>query len=79
VNAQSDLEIANFKAKKASEMEEKVDMVLKHNAQLLGENDQLSKGFNQKKTESEVWKQKYEAQMNSMIQMKASYELDMKK
>jgi hypothetical protein len=46
---------------------------------LLGENDQLSKGFNQKKTESEVWKQKYEAQMNSMIQMKASYELDMKK
>jgi hypothetical protein len=32
VNAQSDLEIANFKAKKASEMEEKVDMVLKHNA-----------------------------------------------
>lgn len=60
-------------------MEEKVDMVLKHNAQLLGENDQLSKGFNQKKTESEVWKQKYEAQMNNSIQMKATNELDLKK
>lgn len=54
-------------------------MVLKHNAQLLGENDNITKGYNQKKTECEVWKQKYESQMNSVIQMKATYELDMKK
>lgn len=40
-NVHSELEIANFKAKKAHELEEKVDMVLKHNAQLLGENDHL--------------------------------------
>lgn len=54
-------------------------MVLKHNAQLLGENDNLTKNLNQKRTESEVWKQKYESQMNAIIQMKANYELEMKK
>ncbi len=54
-------------------------MVLKHNAQLLGENDALAKTLSQKKTESEVWRQKYESQMNSVISMKAGYELDLKR
>ncbi len=54
-------------------------MVLKHNAQLLGENDQLSKALQQKRTETDVWKQKYEQQMNSVIGMKASYEMEIKK
>lgn len=75
----TDLEVANFKAKKARDLEQKVDLILKQNQQLLGENDSLSKNFNQKKTESEIWKGKYEGQMNTIISLKANYEIDLKK
>jgi len=35
----TDLELASFKAKKAKDLEGKVDGILKQNAQLTGEND----------------------------------------
>jgi hypothetical protein len=35
-------------------------MVLKHNDQLLRENEKLAKLINQKKNECEVWKNKYD-------------------
>jgi len=37
--AMKDLEIFSFKAKKAIELEQKVEIILRHNASLLGEND----------------------------------------
>ena len=61
--ANTDLEIANFRAKKTRELEDKMEIILKHNAQLLGENDSVNKTSNQRKTEGEIWKHKYEQQM----------------
>ena len=43
--AMKDLEILSFKAKKAIELEQKVEIILRHNASLLGENDQISKNL----------------------------------
>ena len=40
-----DLEILSFKAKKAIELEQKVEIILRHNASLLGDNDQISKNL----------------------------------
>ena len=48
-------------------MEEKVEMVLKHNVQLLDEVNIITQNFNQKKTESEIWKQKYDNQLTNNI------------
>ena len=59
--ANTDLELANIKVKKTKELEQKVEMVLKHNASLLNDNSQLQKTLNQKKTESDIWKNKYES------------------
>ena len=42
----NDLEISSIKAKKSKELESKVDMVLKHNSKLLGDNSQLQKFLN---------------------------------
>jgi len=36
----------------------------------MGENDFLLKDFNSKKIESEIWKNKYENQMNTTIGIK---------
>jgi hypothetical protein len=75
----TDLDFANSKAKKTKDLETRVELILKQNSRLLGENDQLQKNFNQKKTESDIWKGKYEAQMNTIISMKANYEIEIKK
>jgi len=77
--ANTDLELANFKAKKAKELEDKVDTILKHNAHLLGENDNLAKSYSQKRTESDIWKAKYEQQMNQNFAMKSNYDLELKR
>jgi len=49
------------KTKKVNDLEEKIDLVLKHNTQLLSENEKLAKLINQKKSELEVWKSKYDS------------------
>lgn len=56
-----------------------MDDILRQNASLLGENDQLSKQFSQKRTESDIWKSKYDAQMNTIISLKANYETEIKR
>ena len=66
-HTQQDLELANFKTNKQFAMEEKVEMVLKHNVQLLDEVNIITQNFNQKKTESEIWKQKYDNQLTNNI------------
>ena len=68
----------SFKAKKAKNLEQKVDEILRQNAILIGENDQISQKFSQKRDESDIWKNKYECQMNTIIQIKATYEQEIK-
>jgi uncharacterized protein YoxC len=47
------------KSKKVAELEDKIDLVLKHNTQLLNENERLAKLINQKKSEVDLWKNKH--------------------
>lgn len=50
-----------IKGKKVNELEEKTELIVKHNDQLLRENERLAKLINQKKNEVEVWKNKFES------------------
>ena len=50
--------ILKAKCKKVAELEEKVEMVLKQNSQLLSENERLSKLLHQKKQEYEIIRDK---------------------
>ena len=49
-----------MKGKKVNELQQKTELIVKHNDQLLRENERLAKLINQKKNEVEVWKNKYE-------------------
>lgn len=49
------------RCRKTNELEDKIDMVLKHNTQLLNENERLAKLINQKKSEVDLWKNKHES------------------
>ncbi|EGR30632.1 tetrin c, putative [Ichthyophthirius multifiliis] len=77
--ANSDLELANFRARKAVELEQKIENVLKQNAALCSENEILQKQSNQRKAESDIWRQKYESQMNNIVFMKSNYEMETKR
>jgi hypothetical protein len=46
-----EINILKSKNKKVGDLEEKIDLVLKHNTQLLSENEKLAKLINQKKSE----------------------------
>lgn len=53
--------ILKQKGKKVNELEDKTELIVKHNDQLLRENQRLAKLINQKKNEVEVWKNKFES------------------
>ena len=55
-----ELTMLKNKTKKVGDLEEKIDLVLKHNTQLLSENEKLAKLINQKKSEVEMWKSKHD-------------------
>ena len=57
-------------------MEDKIDLVLKHNTQLLNENERLAKLSNQRKSETELWKNKFDT-MNA--NNRASTDLEVKR
>lgn len=46
-----------------NQLEDKIDMILRHNTQLLNENERLAKLINQKKSEIEIWKNKHDSLM----------------
>jgi predicted RNase H-like nuclease (RuvC/YqgF family) len=50
-----------IKIKKVSELEDKNEMILRHNTQLLNENERLAKLINQKKAEIDIWKNKHDS------------------
>jgi hypothetical protein len=68
-----EINILKSKNKKVGDLEEKIDLVLKHNTQLLSENEKLAKLINQKKSEVEVWKSKYD---NLSVNRTASSDLE---
>ena len=59
-----------------NELEEKIELVLRHNTNLLNENEQLSRLLNQRKSEGELLKTKYEA---LVIQSSTTNEIEVKK
>ena len=56
------------RCKKIGELEEKEAMILKQNAQLLSENERLSKLLHQKKQEFDVIRDKLEIQSNQRLE-----------
>lgn len=71
--------ILKAKCKKASEQEEKIEMVLKQNSQLLSENERLSKLLHQKKQEYEVLRDKFEVQSSQRLEYATEFEYERKK
>jgi FtsZ-binding cell division protein ZapB len=53
--------VLQVKNKRVTELEDKNEMILRHNTQLLNENERLVKLINQKKSEIEIWKNKHDS------------------
>lgn len=72
--ANTDLELANFRAKRAQDSAGKVDDFVRMNEALASENEALQRLANQRKAESDIWRQKYESQMNNVVSLKSGYD-----
>ena len=71
--------ILKAKCKKVGELEEKVEMILKQNSQLLAENERLSKLLHQKKQEYEILKDKFEVTSSQKLEYAKEFEYERKK
>ena len=71
--------ILRTKCKKVGELEDKVEMILKQNSELLAENEKISKLLHQKKSEYEVLKNKYDSAMAHRMGSSAEHEFEKKK
>lgn len=71
--------ILRTKCKKVAELEEKVELVLKHNSQLLVENEKLSKLLHQHKTDYEVMKNKFEMVSSQRAGITSGQDFEIKK
>lgn len=69
----SDLELANIKTRKAKENEDKIEALVRRNQQLSDEIESVQKVANHKKTECEIWKSKYDTQLNANIAQRTSF------
>lgn len=67
--------ILKLKGRKVAELEEKVEMVLKQNAQLLTENEKMSRFLHQQKSENEVLRNKVETLSNQRGTLMSEFEL----
>jgi regulator of replication initiation timing len=67
--------ILKLKGRKVGELEEKVEMVLKQNAQLLTENEKMSRFLHQQKSENEVLRNKVETLSNQRASLMGEFEL----
>ena len=72
--ANTDLELANFRTKRAQDSAGKVDDFVRVNEALSSDNEALQKLANQRKAESDIWRQKYESQMNNVVSLKSGYD-----
>lgn len=66
--------ILKAKCKKVGELEEKVELILKQNSQLLSENERVSKLLHQKKQEYEILKDKFEVQSSQKLEYAKEFE-----
>lgn len=64
------------KNRKVAEIEDQMEQILKHNNELLTENEKLAKLINQKKGEVELWKSKFESHSAAKF---SSQELEVKR
>lgn len=71
--------ILKAKCKKVAELEDKVEMILKQNSQLLSENERLSKLLHQKKQEYEIIKDKFEVQSSQKLNYASEFESERRK
>lgn len=55
-----------------------VEGLIRENSALHLECEKLGKALKQRKTEAELWKSKYEAQMAQVVQVKATYEAEIR-
>lgn len=62
-----------------AELEEKVELVLKHNSQLLVENEKLSKLLHQHKSDYEVMKNKFELASSQRAGLSSNQDFEIKK
>ncbi|CAD8188722.1 unnamed protein product [Paramecium octaurelia] len=75
----NELDTTIIRMSKQGALDEKAELMIHQNQMLSQDIDKLQKNFAQKKTECELWKSKYEQQLNSAVQLKAQYELDLRK
>ncbi|CAD8207449.1 unnamed protein product [Paramecium pentaurelia] len=75
----NELDAMMIRMSKQGTLDDKTEYILHQNQILNQDLDKLQKSYAQKKTECELWKSKYEQQLNSAVQLKAQYELDLKK
>ncbi|CAD8198259.1 unnamed protein product [Paramecium octaurelia] len=75
----NELDTTIIRMSKQGALDEKAELMIHQNQILSQDIDKLQKNFAQKKTECELWKSKYEQQLNSAVQLKAQYELDLRK
>ncbi|CAK94616.1 unnamed protein product (macronuclear) [Paramecium tetraurelia] len=75
----NELDTTIIRMSKQGALDEKAELMIHQNQILSSDIDKLQKNFAQKKTECELWKSKYEQQLNSAVQLKAQYELDLRK
>lgn len=71
--------VLKAKCKKVGELEERVEIVLRQNSDLLAENEKLSKLLHQKKSEYEVLKNKHDASLAHRLGSSAEHEFERKK
>ena len=71
--------ILKAKCKKVNELEDKVEMILKQNSQLLSENERLAKHLHQKKQDFDIIKDKFESQSSQKLEYAAELDYERKK
>lgn len=71
--------ILKIKCKKVTELEERVEIVLRQNSDLLVENEKISKLLHQKKSDLQVLKNKYDATMAHRLGSSTEHEFEKKK
>ncbi len=71
--------ILKLKCVKVSELQEKVDMVLKQNAQLLSENEKMSRLLHQQKSENDILRNKVDSLSVQKMGFVNEFEMERKK
>jgi hypothetical protein len=79
LNLEDELAFVRGQLDKVDELEEKIEVLLKQNTHLLGENESLLKVIHQKKLEVETWKQRADSEYLNQENVKASLEVNAKK